>query len=165
MDLSGLNRFRQKLATLQSSNLLEEITREMVEEGTKYLASLYNNPSIIVTSVVNGNQAYIFAEGEKIAYLEYGTGLVGKGTYKGNLPTEILTFDSPKGVPQSTEGWVYYYHNELTKHFGGWFYKGEDGKYHFTRGMQAQAQVWKTAQYLREHASTIINRVLARHNI
>lgn len=167
MDLTGLNRFRQRLGVLQEPNLLEEITRELVSDGTKYLASLYEDPAILVTSEVNGNQAYIFAEGEQIAYLEYGTGYVGKGTYEGNLPpaTQVITFIDAFGYPMHTNGWEYYYDNPRTKRMGGWFYSDDDGELHFTEGDKAQAQMWQTAQHLRENAPNIINQVLARHSI
>lgn len=165
MDLTGLNRFRQRLGVLQDNNLLEEITRELVSEGTKHLTSLYNDTSILVTSEVNGNQAYIFAEGEKIAYLEYGTGYIGEKTYDGKLPEIEITFIDAFGIPQRTEGWEYYYDNPRTKRMGGWFYTDDDGELHFTEGDVAQAQMWRTAQWLRENAYNIINQVLARHSI
>lgn len=163
MDLTGLNRFRQRLGVLQEPNLLEEITRELVSDGTKYLASLYEDPAILVTSEVNGNQAYIFAEGEQIAYLEYGTGYVGKGTYEGNLPpaTQVITFIDAFGYPMHTNGWEYFYDNPRTKREGQYWFHDGDRQY----GEKAKAQMWQTAQHLRENAPNIINQVLARHSI
>lgn len=160
----GLNRFAKRLESNSSDNFANVVANAIAEEGEKIATDKYLGTSVQViphSEAVNGETS-IIARGEGIAYMEFGTGLVGDGTYPdaSKLPKETLTFESPKpkkGEPSNpenihtTNGWEYYYDNPKTKVLGGWFY----GKT-FTRGQPAQAQMFYTSKELRDKIPEIV---------
>ena len=99
-------------------------------------------------------------EAKDIAYHEFGTGIYAQGSYPDNskLPTQTLTFESPKGKQQTTQGWEYYYKNPDTKRSiggkAGWFI----GNGVFVTGNVAGAEVYYTSKALREDASKIAKK-------
>lgn len=146
----GLFSFQKKVDSSDVNGLADVVADKIAARGEEIAKEKYAGAIDVVvsrTKAVNG-ECQVTAEGDKIAYMEFGTGLVGKGTYEGKLPTQTLTFVSPKnsGAKQTTNGWEYNYPNPRTKRDGqGWYY---DGKY--TQGEVAQAQMFKTAQELRQ---------------
>lgn len=151
-NLKGLNHFRQKLeeAKLKYADL-EEIVRAICEAGQNYARSLYGgSENVTITAEFVGNVGKIVAEGEQIAYLEFGTGERGSGTYEGQLPENALTFYSNRlGRDVTLEyGWTYSYANKLDDTQAVW------------QGFAAKAQMWKTAQYLRENIAQIVKKVV-----
>lgn len=148
---NDLDRYYSKLKTITSGELGEKVVDLLVNEGTREAQSQYSDTHFQVASQKDELKGTIIASGSGIAYVEYGTGLVGEGTYEGELPTQTLTFESPKGSggTHTTQGWEYYYDNPQTKVLGGWFF----GKGHrnFTRGRVAGMQMFNTAKSLREY--------------
>ena len=150
---NDLNRFYGKLHNIR--NVAETATELIADNGEKIAKSEYAGiNSVQVIKDIDGNSAVISANGDSVAYIEYGTGLVGQGTYKGDLPTQTLTFESPKdsGRINTTQGWEYYYDNPRTKVLGGWFFGR--GYSNFTRGQVAGNQMFNTAKSLREYIKT-----------
>lgn len=150
---NDLNRFYGKLHNIR--NVAETATELIADNGEKIAKSEYAGiNSVQVIKDIDGNSAVISANGDSVAYIEYGTGLVGQGTYKGDLPTQTLTFESPKdsGRINTTQGWEYYYDNPQTKVLGGWFFGR--GYSNFTRGQVAGNQMFNTAKSLREYIKT-----------
>lgn len=150
---NDLNRFYGKLYNIR--NIAETATELIADNGEKIAKSEYAGiNSVQVIKDIDGNSAVISANGDSVAYIEYGTGLVGQGTYKGDLPTQTLTFESPKdsGRINTTQGWEYYYDNPRTKVLGGWFFGR--GYSNFTRGQVAGNQMFNTAKSLREYIKT-----------
>lgn len=165
-NLRGIRRFLGKIEQLRTATL-EKILEEMLEEGQRYAYSLYQqskNPSnpepdddnVTVTYEIDGDRGILRANSNIIAYLEYGYGIEGEGTYDGKLPTQPITFDAPYMGEITVDGWTYYYDNPFTKDGAGWTH---DGKYFV--GEPAEAQMWKTAMYLRDNAEAIIRRVIS----
>ena len=80
----------------------------------------------------NGKTASIYAEGDQVAFYEFGTGRVGENTYQGALPTSQVPI---------TDSWIYFYPSSakrITKSGSeGWFW---DNKFH--RGIMAEAEMW-----------------------
>ena len=73
--------------------------------------------------------------------MEYGTGVRGK--------------NSPH--PKPPEGWIY----DVNEHGEeGWWYMGDDGELHWTRGMPSRPFMYDTAKELRENTKEIIKGVL-----
>jgi len=146
-NIKGLQNFARKVASYKrSDDLNEKVAQIIAERGVEIAKDLYGSKKVNVTiqsTNIKGNRK-IVAEGKGLAFEEFGTGLVGKGTYDGNLPTEPIEFESPKGKPQRTEGWEYYYPNKDTKVNGGWY----AGKV-FHRGQIAKAQMFETAKQLK----------------
>lgn len=150
---NDLNRFYGKLQNIR--NVAETATELIADNGEKIAKNEYAGiNSVQVIKDIDGNNAVISANGDSVAYIEYGTGLVGQGTYKGDLPTQTLTFESPKdsGRINTTQGWEYYYDNPRTKVLGGWFFGR--GYSNFTRGQVAGNQMFNTAKSLREYIKT-----------
>ena len=150
---NDLNRFYGKLYNIR--NIAETATELIADNGEKIAKNEYAGiNSVQVIKDIDGNNAVISANGDSVAYIEYGTGLVGQGTYKGDLPTQTLTFESPKdsGRINTTQGWEYYYDNPRTKVLGGWFFGR--GYSNFTRGQVAGNQMFNTAKSLREYIKT-----------
>lgn len=145
-----LGRFLNRLGKVEKFNFDKQNIIDAVQAvGEKTAQEEYTGTHIIVSSEVDNSSVTIRAKGEGIAYMEFGTGRIGEGTYKGQLPTEPLTFESPKGREpkeiHTTQGWEYDYDNPKTKIMGGWFYGGT-----FTMGQQAQAQMFNTAERLKK---------------
>lgn len=156
---SKLEALSNKISNMSNSLEVDSVAEALAERGKDIAEALYssNNVQVSRTEVQNG-QAEIIASGKGVAYMEFGTGETGRGTYEGNLPTQTLVFESPKGKPQSTQGWVYYYPNRpinYTKFFGGWFF----GKT-FTTGQPAQAQMFKTHRQLQNEYVDIAKSVI-----
>lgn len=149
IDLSGIKNFRERLQKLKNiSNT--DIAMAVAEHGKDLAQEKYGSGDVIVTAESIGDgKARVVAKGEKVAFYEYGVGTQGEqSAYKGNLPTEPITFESAKEI-HTTPGWEYNYPNEKTKrNIGGsigWFYGGK-----FTDGQPAQAQMWLTANELEQ---------------
>lgn len=158
-DYSGLKRFMSKLDNIKNSkdSLLNTIANKVAENGSKIAEQEYSGTSIQVNvEQADNGISSIIASGEKINYLEFGTGIVGQGTYAGELPTQPIEFESPKGSPQVTQGWEYNYPNPKTKKGDGWYYNGE-----FTQGEKAQSQMFNTAKQLKEEVPKIVKEAVA----
>lgn len=152
---NDLDRYYSKLKNISSENLQKNALELLVDNGMENANTEYSGTHFEVTSEVDDKKARIIASGSGIAYDEYGTGLVGEGTYEGELPTQTLTFISPKRKAgdtrpprvNTTHGWEYYYDNPETKFMGGWFM----GKGGFTRGQVASMRMYRTAKSLKEY--------------
>ena len=149
-DLKGLKNFIQKVNKINVNDKAKEILNRICELGVDYAKSLYNTENIEVEYVIYcDNTATIKAKGDEIAYIEFGTGERGRGTYEGNLPTQKLRFYSNRLKRKvSLDGWVYSYANEIDYNQSFWV------------GFGAKAQMWKTSQFLRENIDKIIREVV-----
>lgn len=171
-NLTGLRNFYNKIKNFgETRKIANEIVDELAIRGAEIARREYGSvEGVNVYSETTGNgSSRIIAQGEKVAYIEFGTGIVGKNSKypKKHLPKETLTFESPKGEMQTTSGWEYYYNNPRTKRkvtdeegnilSQGWWHKfeGEDEATYVT-GQEAGKQMYKTSQELRKQAKTII---------
>ena len=97
----------------------EEIAREQYAISNK--GTVINSKgkevqsSITISSSKSGNTGKIISTGSQVAYLEFGTGVNGEGTYDGKLPTEPITFDDNSGKTWTTQGWEYHYRYNQTQ--------------------------------------------------
>ena len=151
ISIKGLQNFKKKVASYKNfDNVCERVAQRIADRGSEIAQSEYGERTVdiqVIQGEAEGSRK-IVAKGRGLAFDEFGTGLVGQGTYEGNLPTETIEFESPKGSPQSTQGWEYYYPNSKTKRTNA---KGEQGWFHnkkFVKGKPAEAQMWKTANEL-----------------
>ena len=152
INLSGLNHYMSSLKKYEI--LLSDFSGAMAwlcENVKKYAEEQYKqygHSDIEVSYSPNGTFATIYAKGEQVAFFEFGTGDVGNGTYPD--PTIVPT----SGVPITGE-WVYYYENPKTKRTShgirGWFWDNR-----FQRGNPAEAEMWKTAQYIKTNSGIIL---------
>ena len=159
IDLSGLEHYMKVLEHYKV--LLKNFYKAMemlCQEAQIYAQqeySQYGRTDITVGYDNEGKRATIYAKSivnndenpSQIAFYEFGTGRVGEGTYQGNLPTS--------GVPL-TSSWHYYYPSKAkrtsrTTGEEGWWWDNT-----FQRGIQAEAEMWKTSQFIRQQAKYII---------
>ena len=149
INLSGLKNVRDKLQRLKAITN-DDIAMAVAERGKDLAQSKYDGVVVVTAESLGGGKAKVIASGEKVAFYEYGYGVEGRDSaYKGQLPTEPITFESA-GNTHTTQGWEYYYPNSKTKRTNA---KGEQGWFHnkkFVTGQSAQAQMWRTANELEQ---------------
>lgn len=139
--LGKLNAYKKKIKP-------KEILDTIGEIGVETARNQYGGEAKNISAVRGDDSVEIIAKGEQLAYMEFGTGVSGRGTYEGDLPTERLEFESPKGVKQSTKGWQYNYRKEQGQTDKDW------------KGARANAQMFNTARELeRELPSKIANKI------
>lgn len=93
-----------------------------------------------VGSVNGGGVWAVVAGTDHAAFVEFGTGIVGKQSpYPYQLPEGVdWQYASGKTIRQLTDGRY------------GWFYPADDGKWYFTEGMPSRPFMYLTAIELRE---------------
>ena len=158
INIKGLQNFKRKVTSYKNfDNICEKVAQRIAERGSEIAQSEYGERTVdiqVIQGEVKGSRK-IVAKGRGLAFDEFGTGLIGQGTYEGNLPTETIEFESPKGSPQSTQGWEYYYPNPQTKVDGGWY----AGKV-FHRGQPAKAQMFNTSIKLKDEIKDIAKGII-----
>jgi hypothetical protein len=157
-DLKGLDNFKRKLNFLKKKNwedFINDILEKICSVGIEYASSLYSGDIQVSKQIVEkGKSAKIIAEGNKIAYLEFGTGEMGRGSYEGQLPDITLRFHSNRlGQDVELNGWTYSYANYLNPEQQMW------------QGFEAKAQMWKTSQYLKKIIPQIIREVAKSESV
>lgn len=155
IDLSGLEHYMKVLqyygtALKNFHSAMEEVCAEAKRFAEKRYG-YHGHNDITVEYDNGGTKATIYAKGNQVAFYEFGTGKVGAGTYFGNLPTTDVPI---------TVSWEYYYpstakRTSSTTGEQGWYW---DKKFH--KGIQAEAEMWETAEHIRQTAPTIIQKHL-----
>lgn len=148
--------------------------QDILNEGVKTANFEYSLPIFGLTdkdkagisvssNIESPKRGQIISKGKNVAYVEYGVGLYAQGSYEGGeakLPKGTITFESPKGHPQHTNGWQYFYDNPLTKTTiggqKGWFI----GNGIFKTGHIAGSQMFRTGQKLRANMPAIAKATL-----
>lgn len=171
IDLSGLNNFQQELLDYQNgvNGYVDRVLTAILEKGVQYAQEEYAGiPEIncyYKKGKKNGN-GQIIAEDTRttdasqpnsaqIAYLEFGYGVEGEGTYEGTLPA--------KGVDQ-TGSWTYYYASEYKDNIlgvQGWWtkLKSPSGQLEFVTGEKAGNHMYRVFKRLTKDLPTIIGSV------
>ena len=150
INLGGLKRFITRLdrcsALLNNFHAAMELICKEAHRYAEEQYAQYGRTDVTVSYENNGYLAPISANGEQVAFYEFGTGRVGEGTYSGNL--------LQANVP-ITGNWHYYYPSRFkaTTQNGteGWFHDGT-----FQRGIRAEEEMWKTSQFITLQAHFII---------
>lgn len=152
---NGLDRYLEKLKKHKGRYSESKITRLVGTIGVQTAREEYSASGVSPTSLraeTREGGVDIVATGEHLAFSEYGTGVVGKGTYEGELPTQKLEFESPSGVQQSTEGWQYNYRKEQGQTEMDW------------TGFRANAQMFKTSRRLQTELPSEIMKEIKGEN-
>lgn len=137
---NDIKKFSNKLWRITSQDYKRQLLITLCNLGTKYAQELYGSSSIVVDYQIDEKTGFatITAQGDQIAYIEFGTGEMGRGAYEGELPTQLISFHSNAyDVDVTVHGWTYSYARELGLTETPW------------KGNAPKAQMWKTAQYLR----------------
>lgn len=90
-------------------------------------------------SIKGGGVWAVVADSKHAAFVEFGTGVIGKANpYKGTLPEGVdWQYASGKTIRQLANGRY------------GWFYQGKDGNWYFTEGMPSRPFMYNTTNELR----------------
>lgn len=158
-NINALKQYRKKLNKLAEKLNDGSLVMEIAEKGVEIAQEKYSNTeygtndtSIVCSAEqISTDRARITAKGDRIAYLEYGTGYYAQGSY----PSDRLP-----------SWWQYYYPSpnkafKATKTYGGEEkYGWNNAEYGFLIGQSAQAQMYNTSTELREQFPAIINRIL-----
>lgn len=137
---NDLGRFLDKIKSSADVNkgIAQKALKKVVYKGVELAQNNYEMINVDIYYQIDGNTAKITAKKDGIAYIEYGTGLVGQSS---GYPQEYL----PKtGVPK-TNSWQYYYDSPY-KINGGWKFG-----HTFTRGQVAGMQMYNTVKQLNEY--------------
>lgn len=155
----GLKHFKRKLDKLSKKISDGSIVMECAEKGAeiareKYATSDFgtNETSIVCSAEqISNERARVTAKGDRIAYLEYGTGYYAQGSY----PSDKLP-----------SWWQYYYPSpnkayKATKTTGGEKMFGwNNAEYGFQIGKSAQAQMYHTSVELKEQIPIVIKQII-----
>ncbi len=141
--VTGITNFRNRLQKLkQSTN--SELALAIAEYGRDYAQTLYSGESIMVSAENIGNgRAKITATGNQVAFLEYGIGTSGEGSYPGKLPNQPITFINRRKQAQTVDEWLYNYYQKTI-----------DEKAKPVEGFTAKAQMWNTVEEIRHGGAT-----------
>jgi hypothetical protein len=151
-DLKGLNNFKSKLDSYKkiNSGFTNKVAEEIAKRGEQIAQEEYAGMSKVSIhhETMGSGASRIVAERQGLAYIEFGTGDVGK---ESNYPQENL----PKqGVPITGE-WEYYYEPSDSKDTvngeRGWWWGRQ-----FIKGRPAGMQMYRTSQRLRNEISSIV---------
>lgn len=154
----ALTSFSNKLGLQDFSDLKNKVATAFADRGVEIAKNLYGSEKIQVSSSNSQDgRTSIIAKGDSVAYLEFGTGIQGMGKYPDptKLPKETLVFYSRKAM-QKTDGWQYNYFKKQMVEKG---VKDAD-KIKDYIGQAPQAQMFHTAQQLKNEKSKIIKKVL-----
>ncbi|MEC4272959.1 HK97 gp10 family phage protein [Adlercreutzia sp. R25] len=92
----------------------------------------------------------VVSEGPYAAFVEFGTGVVGEGTYQGDLP----------------DGWGYNEQRTPEAHdpddMTRWFYRDRDGRVRSTRGQPACGYMAAAAEEMRQSVAAVAKEVLGK---
>lgn len=151
-NLGGLKHFVDSVSTYERllnnfRSAMEQICIEAKEFAESQYA-LHGHSSIKVSYNNSGRKATIYANGDAVAFFEFGTGEVGEGTYNGALPQS--------GVP-ITSKWDYYYlpseHKDVKGDSLGWWWG-----HAFITGREAESEMWETSQFIRRESHRIMKK-------
>ena len=96
---------------------------------------------------VRPSEFLVVSDGEYAAFVEFGTGVVGQGTYPGDLPPS-WGYDERR-TPEA--------HDPLDP--TRWFYRDADGNVRSTRGQTANAFMATAAEEMRQSVLTVAREV------
>ena len=130
----------------QAMQLVEALTEEGIKVAKMQLASL---DAVYTGELEQGIAGYfspqlragfVYTDVFHAMFVEYGTGIVGEGTY-----------------PATTaNGWQYDIHGHGEQ---GWIYRNDrDGKFYWTKGFVARPFMLNTFEWLKEAAPEIASR-------
>lgn len=143
--LDRLEGYRKKV-----SDADETIVQTLTESGTEQAKefAMYMNAydsGALVNGIVGrtfGKTGEIAATAPHSAVVEFGTGVMGKGSQHPN---------------PGLAGWKYDVNNHGES---GWWYLGDDGEWHWTKGMPSRPYMYDTAQILRESIPYVAKEVI-----
>ena len=135
---------------------MTELIRELTEQGAEFARmeiAMFERPAIdtgalsasITGEVVNDHEGRIYTNVEYAVYVEYGTGVIG----------------DMSGHPERDRLGIQY---DLNGHgWDGWTYKGRDGKFHHTYGMESRPFMYYTLRDLEKYVEQNGGQIVAEY--
>lgn len=157
---NAVKELRQYSAWVQSKEA--ELRSRLAELGRSIAEIRFNSvipsngDSITVRVDDNGNTATIYAEGEQVAFIEFGTGAkLGYGHPKPYVDGQTFGPGTWSDGPEGKHHW-----NEMTKDgkYKGWWY-GEDGKH--TYGNQPAMAMYMAVNEITANVTRIAKEVFS----
>ena len=101
------------------------------------------------SSIRGGAIFCVVADSDHAVFVEFGTGIVGKQSpYPYPLPDGMTwEYASGKTIRQLSDGRY------------GWFYKGDNGQWYFTEGMESRPFMYETSLELEKKVVSVAKRV------
>ena len=101
------------------------------------------------SSIRGGAIFCVVADSEHAVFVEFGTGVVGqKNPYPYPFPKGVSwEYASGKTIRQLSDGRY------------GWFYKGDNGQWYFTEGMESRPFMYETSLELEKKVVSVAKRV------
>lgn len=149
---NDLDRFLTKVNNAKPKETKRAMLDNIAEEGKQLVLEQWQGSASVYTKQTAENVQIIaqdISEKPHVAYMEFGIGEKGKGTYPGELPK--------KGVPL-TGAWEYHYpsNKKITTKSGkrGWILrldKGTKPLYRFFQGYAAKAPMYHAGENIKEY--------------
>ena len=151
---SSIGEAVRRLEAYRSSlpSKVDELLRKLCEAGVDAAVSVVPKDTGELASSIRyerrGDGDYlVVADSEYAAFVEFGTGVVGSGTYPGDLPS----------------GWAYDERRTPEAHDpddpARWYYYDRDGRLRSTRGRQAAGYMLAASEDMRAKALRIAREV------
>lgn len=122
-----------------------DVAKAVVRKDTGELES-----GIRVEELEDGGGRLVVSEGDYAMFVEFGTGVVGQGTYPAQLP-EGYEYDQRR-TPAAHD------QRDPTK----WYYRDRDGRIRGTRGQTANAYMAEAAEAMRDAVLRTAREVFRR---
>lgn len=127
----------------------EALTIALVEQGVELAKqnadymSIYDTGELVdgIVPEFRDGKGYVFSSAPHSAFCEFGTGIRGA--------------ESPHPEP-GLANWKYDTNSHGEE---GWWYKGDDGQWHWTAGMPSRPYMYNTAQQLKEQVLPLAKEV------
>lgn len=167
LDTESINEAIKELEKIKESvhEAAVEIVKTLTELGTAKAKELipvdtgYAQASILGYVLDEGRIGVINASGEYCVYLEFGTGVKGQSSPH---PDSDWEAEASRLTGGKYTGYLSGKHIFTTKDGRvGWLYPGDDGKLHFTEGIDSQHYMYDTLLYLRSKVAEVAKEALA----
>lgn len=167
LDAESINEAIKELEKIKESvhEAAVEIVKTLTELGTAKAKELipvdtgYAQASILGYVLDEGRIGVINASGEYCVYLEFGTGVKGQSSPH---PDSDWETEASRLTGGKYTGYLSGKHIFTTKDGRvGWLYPGDDGKLHFTEGIDSQHYMYDTLLYLRSKVAEVAKEALA----
>lgn len=144
-----LGNFQNKILNQDFDSLVNNLANAIAERGVEIAKEKFGSESVqVYKTEANNGTASIIASGKQVAYIEFGTGIMGDGTYPGKLPPKSRTIKFySRGNNQETKGWEYNYFKK--QHM-------KSANVKDWKGHQAFAPMFYTGRQLRQEIPQIV---------
>lgn len=157
---NDLQNFSERLNAYNKKDIAERVADLVAKKGGEIANSNWGGSATVSVSGEGLTRSIIAKDGDaehpKIGYIEFGTGIAGKGTYEGKLPQEPITFTTQYNGEQTSvtvPGWTYNYR----KDFLNW--TDQDWQ-----GQTAKMPMYNTGKQLREYVRTDLAKDLRENS-